>query len=145
MFDQETIYYDHDKAVELHQLRIAFGKYLAGYRPGDDCWSPEDQQALDAVVSGRLIGDKLENLPFVPVESEPKDPPMFFAQIKKSSKYYNQMLDGKGRAVRFPVHIEPDSPGDGYAVRGGSGGRYRLSDVMLFWRDRNGNVTKVKG
>jgi hypothetical protein len=29
------------------QLQIAFGKYIAGYRPGDELWSDLDQWAFD--------------------------------------------------------------------------------------------------
>lgn len=32
---------------ENKQLRIAFGKYIAGYRPGDELWSKFDQEAFD--------------------------------------------------------------------------------------------------
>jgi hypothetical protein len=39
-------------SLSVSQLVTAFGKYAAGYRPGDELWSAEDQQALDAVMSG---------------------------------------------------------------------------------------------
>jgi hypothetical protein len=34
--------------VSLEQALIALGKYAAGYRPGQEGWSQEDQEALDA-------------------------------------------------------------------------------------------------
>lgn len=38
------------------QMLIAFGKYLEGYRPGDDGWAPEDQMIFDlATDQGRPI------------------------------------------------------------------------------------------
>lgn len=37
---------------ENAQLRIAFGKYIAGYRPGDELWSREDQNALEQAAGG---------------------------------------------------------------------------------------------
>lgn len=36
-------------SAALEQVRTAFGKYVAGYREGDDLWSKEDQEALTAV------------------------------------------------------------------------------------------------
>lgn len=32
---------------ENKTMRIGFGKYLAGYRPGDELWNEHDQRALD--------------------------------------------------------------------------------------------------
>jgi len=40
--------------VSLTQLAIAFGKYIIGYRPDDDGWSPEDQEAHDFVLYDRV-------------------------------------------------------------------------------------------
>ena len=34
------------------QLTIAFGKYINGYRPGDELWSEEDQDAYTYSVGG---------------------------------------------------------------------------------------------
>ncbi|MNP43647.1 hypothetical protein D3C76_1374790 [compost metagenome] len=55
-----------------------------------------------------------------------------FAEIKKSSKYAYQAEAAKreGHAYPFQVHIEQDV--DGYVVKGGYGGQYRLDDVALF-------------
>lgn len=57
-----------------------------------------------------------------------------FAQIKASSKYAWQ-----DKAL-FAVEIAPCS--DGYVVRGGVGGRYRLSDVDLYAKT-DGEIIKI--
>lgn len=47
-----------DRRLQLtaQQMLIAFGKYLAGYRPGDEGWAPEDQQVLEiAMAQGKPI------------------------------------------------------------------------------------------
>lgn len=59
-----------------------------------------------------------------------------YAKIKKSSKYADQNNTAKRQpecygGFPFPVHIDVHEF-DGYLVRGGPGGRYRLSDVNLF-------------
>jgi hypothetical protein len=38
------------KNPHVTQVIIAFGKYVAGHRPGSELWSPEDQEALDIVM-----------------------------------------------------------------------------------------------
>lgn len=55
-----------------------------------------------------------------------------YAEIRKTSKYAYQAEAAKraGHAYPFQVHIEPDK--DGYVVKGGYGGQYRLEDVALF-------------
>jgi hypothetical protein len=40
-------------SISIFQVSIAFGKYAAGHRPGSELWTSEDQQALDAVMSGK--------------------------------------------------------------------------------------------
>lgn len=73
------------------------------------------------------------------------EPEGLFAKIKKSSKYYGQGLNKKGKACVFPVQIrQPQSRAD-WPVKGGVGGQYRLTDVMLYWRDNNGHFVKIKG
>lgn len=38
------------------QIAIAFGKWMAGYRPGhDDGWNEQDQVAYDYVMGGSFI------------------------------------------------------------------------------------------
>lgn len=53
-----------------------------------------------------------------------------YAKIKKSSKYSGQetyaIRDG---VYPFPVEISKGT--DGYVVKGGPGGQYRLADVTL--------------
>lgn len=49
------------------QLLIALGKFAAGYRPGGEGWSREDQDALD-MASG--VRSPANGLPFVPQETD---------------------------------------------------------------------------
>lgn len=35
--------------ISIQQMSVAFGKYIAGFRPGDEGWSHHDQQAFEAV------------------------------------------------------------------------------------------------
>lgn len=55
-----------------------------------------------------------------------------YAGIKTSSKYFSQVKLGKelGWPYPFPVRLEPDK--EGYVVKGGIGGQYRLDDVELY-------------
>lgn len=50
-----------------------------------------------------------------------------FAKIKRTSKYYGQTASG----ALFPVFVEAGYA-EGYVVKGGPGGQYRLRDVNLF-------------
>lgn len=50
-----------------------------------------------------------------------------YARIKRTSKYYGQ---GE-RGALFPVYVEARWA-KSYAVQGGPGGQYRLTDVNLF-------------
>lgn len=40
------------------QLAIAFGKYIDGYRPGEDGWSPEDDNAYRYVLTASSFSDE---------------------------------------------------------------------------------------
>lgn len=42
--------------VNTFQMEIAFGKYAAGHRPGDEGWSHYDQEALDYAIKHNLWG-----------------------------------------------------------------------------------------
>ena len=55
-----------------------------------------------------------------------------YAEIRQSSKYAYQaeLCRQQGYGHPFKVRIEP-AP-DGYSVKGGYGGRYRIEDVDLF-------------
>lgn len=55
-----------------------------------------------------------------------------YAGIKESSKYFSQVKLGKelGWPYPFPVRLEPEK--EGYVVKGGIGGQYRLEDVALY-------------
>lgn len=61
------------------------------------------------------------------------DEGQLFAEIKKSSKYADQVDWCRSGPCGYPfrVRIEVDSLDD-YIVKGGVGGRYRLSDVNLY-------------
>lgn len=37
--------------LSAKQIFIAFGKFESGCRPGDEMWSKEDQQVLDALYA----------------------------------------------------------------------------------------------
>jgi hypothetical protein len=64
------------------------------------------------------------------------DDGQLFAEIKKSSKYAHQVDWCRNGPCGYPfrVRIEVDSLDD-FIVKGGVGGRYRLSDVNLYLMD----------
>lgn len=39
------------------QISIAFGKYVSGYRPGDEGWSELDQEAYDEVMETKVVNE----------------------------------------------------------------------------------------
>ncbi|MBS7559378.1 hypothetical protein KHO49_13635 [Pseudomonas sp. RC4D1] len=55
-----------------------------------------------------------------------------YAGIKEGSRYHSQIEFGKscGWPHPFPIKLEPCP--DGYVVKGGVGGRYRMEDVELY-------------
>lgn len=69
-----------------------------------------------------------------------------YAKIKKSSKYHYQAPKGD----LFEVEIDPDSvvgekaEFDSYCVKGGPGGQYRLEDVNLFMKRRDGVPVRIR-
>ena len=48
------------KKMTIQQVSIAFAKYITGYRPGDDGWSPEDEKAYKFALCDEAFteGDK---------------------------------------------------------------------------------------
>lgn len=56
-FEDATI-----QRVSARQIFIAFSKYEDGLRPGDESWSPEDQQVLDLIELDKL-GELSNELP----------------------------------------------------------------------------------
>jgi len=58
-----------------------------------------------------------------------------FARIRPDSKYADQ------DKTTFPVALYADGE---YIVHGGRGGRYRLSDVDLFYSNSNGEMFPVQ-
>ncbi|ROM40650.1 hypothetical protein BK647_18035 [Pseudomonas protegens] len=65
-----------------------------------------------------------------------------YAGIKEGSRYHSQIEFGKscGWPHPFPIKFEPCP--DGYVVRGGVGGRYRMEDVELYVL-QNGSKVRV--
>lgn len=60
-------------------------------------------------------------------------PTQLYAEIKKSSEYYDQNATAKADpnfGLPFPVEIRNDALS--YVVAGGPGGQYQLQDVQLF-------------
>ncbi len=68
---------------------------------------------------------------------------MLFAKIKKNSKYFGQTFHGMKPTDLF--YVTPTDDALGYLLNGGPGGRYRLTDVVLFAATRNGSLIKLKG
>lgn len=62
-------------------------------------------------------------------EAEPAGQNLY-AEIKKTSRYAYQR-DWAGWPTPFPVQIVPGAA-EGFVVKGGVGGQYRLEDVQLF-------------
>ncbi|WP_211831145.1 hypothetical protein [Kistimonas asteriae] len=61
-----------------------------------------------------------------------------YAVIKQGSQYAHQNpISDDGKVMAFPVQFVPDPAG--YIVRG-NGDRYRLSDVDLYCKAKNGLV-----
>lgn len=78
---------------------------------------------------------------FDPPKKEPGSP--LFATIRKESKYScQQELSGDGLPIPFSVTIDMERLFDGYIVKGGPGGCYRLYDVHL-WRKVEGTFATV--
>lgn len=57
-----------------------------------------------------------------------------FAEIRKSSKYAHQADMCRSRPCGYPfrVTLSANDADDGFIVKGGVGGRYRLEDVRLY-------------
>jgi hypothetical protein len=47
--------------MTIRQLSIAFAKYIAGYRPGDELWSDFDQEAYEFVTELKNIKSEEDN------------------------------------------------------------------------------------
>jgi hypothetical protein len=41
--------------MTIQQVSIAFAKYITGYRPGDDGWGPEDDQAYNFALCDEVF------------------------------------------------------------------------------------------
>lgn len=65
--------------------------------------------------------------------------PELYAKIKKNSKYYNQNGFAKADG-EFPFPVAIRKSGDGYVVKGGPGGQYRLADVNLFVKEGGSEI-----
>ena len=55
-----------------------------------------------------------------------------YAEIKKSSKYASQIALCRSNGYGYPFKVRIGYDADGYIVKGGVGGRYRLVDVSLY-------------
>lgn len=53
---------------DANQLATAFGKFAAGYRPGDDLWSELDQEALAHVAPGKTFSPRMRPAPITQIE-----------------------------------------------------------------------------
>jgi len=42
------------------QILVAFGKYIAGYRPGDEMWTDKDQEAYEYAMDVTFLEKKEE-------------------------------------------------------------------------------------
>ena len=40
------------------QIAITFGKYISGYRPGDEGWSERDQEVYDKVIGSKAVSEE---------------------------------------------------------------------------------------
>lgn len=70
-----------------------------------------------------------------------------YAEIKKTSEHANQRsyhMDEKGKHVPFPVEINSKGAPFQGIVKGGIGGNYHLSDVILYVKDKDEKFVKVK-
>lgn len=65
------------------------------------------------------------------------DEGQLFAELKESGRYFHQVSMCRNGPCGYPfrVHISADDGMDGYIVKGGVGGRYRLEDVELYVMD----------
>ena len=72
------------------------------------------------------------------------DESQLFAEIKKSSKYAHPAELCRSRPCGYPfrVKLSTDDADDGFIVKGGVGGRYRLDDVRLYL-DMRGKKVRV--
>ncbi|MEX6717518.1 hypothetical protein AB2C92_07285 [Pseudomonas aeruginosa] len=70
------------------------------------------------------------------------DQGQLFAEIRKTSKYAHQADMCRSRPCGYPfrVTISADEADDGFIVKGGVGGRYRLEDVRLYMIERGKKV-----
>jgi hypothetical protein len=61
-----------------------------------------------------------------------KEGQQLYAEIKKSSKYAQQAEWCRAQGYGYPFKVRIAFDTDGYAVKGGVGGQYRLEDVNLY-------------
>lgn len=74
----------------------------------------------------KIIAPQLEEIP------KAKAPFELWATIRKTSKYYSQGVNEKGKPVAFPIRSVLLTDCDGYDFKGGPGGAYRRQDVQLW-------------
>ncbi|MCC8342839.1 hypothetical protein LNN35_08570 [Pseudomonas stutzeri] len=61
-----------------------------------------------------------------------KEGQQLYAEIKKSSKYAHQAEWCRTQGYGYPFKVRIVFDTDGYSVKGGVGGQYRLEDVNLY-------------
>ena len=66
-----------------------------------------------------------------------------YAEIKKSSHYAHQANYHKARGD-YPFRVRIEACSEGYVVKGGVGGRYRMVDVNLYVIDEQGRKVRIK-
>jgi hypothetical protein len=55
-----------------------------------------------------------------------------YAEIKKSREYAHQADWCRSQGYGYPFKVRIEAAKDGYTVKGGIGGQYRLADVNLY-------------
>jgi hypothetical protein len=68
-----------------------------------------------------------------------------YAEIRPDSKYASQasLQKSQGMPYPFPVQIGSDKTGNGFVVKGGIGGQYRLEDVHLIAYTGDGDTVRI--
>ena len=49
------------RKMTIQQVSITFAKYITGYRPGDDGWGPEDEQAYKFALYDKAFTEGAKN------------------------------------------------------------------------------------
>lgn len=63
-----------------------------------------------------------------------------YAEIRESSKYANQIDMCRKHPCGHPFRVRIEKDSCGYVVKGGVGGQYRLTDVVLYMSNSSGKT-----